>query len=119
MNSVETSRLDLEGTTSNEDNHDLQADDENDYANEEQVAMDALKHVELVVESPVVEDIEDLHPDECVKDDGVKLQLLVWVGEVVVENIATGKIKYEDGGEFVDVLTHDLLPHLRMSINQK
>lgn len=117
LSSVNAARLDLESTTSNENDHDLQTDDESDYANKVGVAVDAFEHIEPVVESPVVEDVEDLHPDEGVEDDGVELELLVLVGEVVAENVATSEVEDEDGGELVDVLTHDLLPHLRISVS--
>ena len=89
----------------------MEADDHDDDADEEPVAEDTFKHVELVVEAAVVEDVEDLHPDEAVEDEGVELELYVRVGKVVAEDIATGKVEHEDDGDLVDVLTHDLLPH--------
>jgi hypothetical protein len=74
--------------------------------------VNTLKNVELVVETSVVEDVEDLHPDECVEDDSVQLELLVGIGEIVAENGATSEVENKDGSELVNILAHDLLPHL-------
>ena len=102
---------DLEWSTTDKDDHDLQTDDEDYDANEEQVAMNTLEYVEFVVEAAVVEDIEDLHPHKAVENEGVELELLVGVGEVVAEDFATCEVEYKDDSELVDVLAHDLLPH--------
>lgn len=62
--------------------------------------MDALENVEPVVETAVVELVEDLHPDEGVEDDGVEFEAARWVGGyvVVVEDGGAGKVQEEADG---------------------
>ena len=110
---IDTSGLDLEGAATDKHNENLQANNHDNDANEEPIAKDTLKHVELVVETPVVEDVEDLHPDEAIEDDCVELELLVGIGKFVAKDIATSEVKHEDDCDLVDVLTNDLLPHGR------
>lgn len=108
---VDAARFDSERTTSNENDHNLEPDNENNDADKVRVTVNTLEDIEFVVETSVVEDVEDLHPYESVEDDGVKLELLVWVGEVVAENGTTGEVEDKDGGELVDILASDLFPH--------
>ena len=129
LNTVKTTRFDLEGASSNVnlievlvflmltcgcdctyDSY-LQADNEEHNGDEEVVAEDAFEDVELVVQTPVVEDVEDLHPHETVENDGVQLKLHVGIRQIVAKNVTTGEVEDEDDGELVDVLPHDLLPH--------
>jgi hypothetical protein len=91
----------------------LQTNDHDRDADEKPVGEDALKHVNLVVDTAVVEDVEDLHPHKDVEDEGVELELLVGVREVVAENVSTGEVEHEDDSELVDVLAGHLLPHGR------
>ena len=79
LSAINTSRFDLECATTDEHNENLESNDHDDDANEEPVAEYALKHVKLVIETPVVEDVEDLHPNEAVEDDSVELELLIGV----------------------------------------
>jgi hypothetical protein len=111
LRSIDTPRLDLERATADEDDGDLKSDDQNHNADEEEVAEDAFKHIELVVETSVVEDVEDLHPDKTVENDSVELQLFVGIRKVVAEDVATGEVENEYDCELVDVLAGDLLPH--------
>jgi hypothetical protein len=111
--SVYTAGLDTKWPTANEDDQDLQTDDHEHNADEEPVAKYALKHIDLVIEASVIEDVEDLHPDEDIEDEGVELELLVGIREIVAEDVATSEVEHEDNGELVDVLTGDLLPHGR------
>jgi hypothetical protein len=111
--SVDTTRLDRKRTSTDEDDGNLERDDEENDTDEEPVAKHAFEHVELVVETAVVEDVKDLHPDKCVEDDGIKFKLFVWVGEVVVQDRAAGEVQDEDDGELVDILAHYLFPHCR------
>jgi len=67
----------LKRSAADEDDHNLQCDNKYDDTDEEKVAEDPLEHVEFVIETSVVENIEDLHPDEAVENDSIKLNLLV------------------------------------------
>ena len=92
LSSIDASGLDLEGAATDEDDEGLEADDHDDDADEDPIAEDTLEHIELVVETAVVEDVEDLHPDEAVEDERVELELHVGVGKVIAEDVATGKV---------------------------
>lgn len=55
--------------------HCLAADHEDVDADEEPVAVEVFKHIELVVQPSIVELVEDLHPDERVKHYGSPLKV--------------------------------------------
>ena len=91
----------------------MQTDDHEYNANEEPVAKDTLKHIDLIIEASVVENVKNLHPDEDVEDEGVELQLLICVREVITEDISASEVEDKDDGKLVDVLASDLLLHGR------
>lgn len=103
---------DAECSSSNKDNGDLSSNHDAVDTDEEEVALETSKDVELVVETTVVELVEDLHPDESVKDHGVELKLLGWVGSVILEDLGSGKVEDEGDNELEDGLTDDHLPHV-------
>jgi hypothetical protein len=117
LNSVNAARLNLESITSNDNNYNLQINDKSTYANKVGVAVDAFKHIKLVVKSLVIKDVKDLHLEEGVKDNSFKLKPLVLVGEAVAENVATSEVEDEDGGKLVDVLMYNLLLRLRIIVS--
>lgn len=90
----------------------MQTDHDGVDEDEEQVAVDADKHVELVVETTAVELVEDLHPDEHVEDDGIELELFGRDGGVVAEDGVAGKVENQDDDDLEDGLADDHLPHL-------
>ena len=64
---------------------------------------------ELVIESTSVELAEGLHSDE---NDGVWLELVALSAHVVVEEVATGKLKDQDDEKHYYRLINDHFPHL-------
>ena len=73
---------------------------------EEEIAVQASEDVEAVIQSSVVELVEDLHPDEGVEHNGSPLVF------GVVEEVATfGEVEDEGDGELENCLADDHLPH--------
>ena len=105
-------RSDLESTTTNENDGDLSANHDTVDADKEEVALKTSEDVELVVQTAVVEFVEDLHPDKSVEDHGVKLELLRGVVEVVFEDASTGEVENESDNQLEDRLSDDHLPHV-------
>ena len=64
---------DLESGTADENDHYLTTDHDGVDADEEVVLENAFEDIEFVVQTAVVEFIEDLHPDEGVEDYGIQL----------------------------------------------
>ena len=81
MNSVDGS--DAESLTSNKNDHDLTTDHDAVDPDEPKVAVDALEDIEFVVETSVVELVEDLHPNESVENHGGQLLDLIGVASIV------------------------------------
>jgi hypothetical protein len=52
----------------------------------------------LIVETPAVELVEDLHPDEGVEDYGVEVEFLRGDGGVAVEDAVAREVEDEDHG---------------------
>ena len=67
--------LDLERCTADEDNHNLTAYYNAVNANKEVVALYTLEYVKLVVEPAVIEFVEDLYPNEGIKDYSIQLSI--------------------------------------------
>jgi len=65
--------LNRERATANEHDHDLAGDHDDRDGDEEVVVLHTRENVELVVETAVVELVEDLHPDESVEDERADL----------------------------------------------
>lgn len=93
LRSVKTTRVDLESTRSDKDNGNLQSNHEDVDDDEELIAVDTFEDVELVVETTVVELVEDLHPYEGVEDDGVELKHLVLGSAVVAEDFGADEVE--------------------------
>lgn len=64
-----------ECATSDEDDHDLCGNDDELYADEEPIAEDTFEDIEIVIQTPVVVLVEDLHPDKDVENECRKLIL--------------------------------------------
>ena len=101
---------DLERATTNKDNQRLTADHDEEDADEEQVTLDTLQNVELVVQTAVVQRVEDLHPDEGVEDHGLQLCHLLF--SAVTEDLRTRKVENKSNDELVNCLSNDHLPHV-------
>ena len=70
--------------------------------------MDTFEDVELVIETTIVEFVEDLHPDESVEDHSVEL-FLTCAGS---KDFIACKVEHECDDELVDRLACDHLPHV-------
>lgn len=81
---------DAEGLATDEDNGDLGADHDAVDADEEVVVLQAGEDVQFVVETTVVEFVEDLHPDEGVEDHRVEFELLC--GCVIAKDFIAAEI---------------------------
>lgn len=71
--------------------------------------MNTLENIEIVVETPVVVLIEDLHPHESIEDEG--RQLILFADGLVREDNFPSEIEYERHGELEDGLANNHLPH--------
>ena len=111
MCNVEAS--DLERLTADEDDHDLASNHDNVDDDEEKVAMYPFEDVELVVKAPIVELIEDLHPNESIEDHGIQFGLKLLILDRVLEDCRTAKIHHKCHDELVCSLSDDHLPHVR------
>ena len=75
--------------------------------------MDAGEDIEFVIETTVVELVEDLHPHEGVEYHGRELLFLFWVADVVVpKDLLAGEVEDECDGELEDCLANDHFPHV-------
>lgn len=104
---TDTARDDGEGLATDENDGDLQTDHENVNEDEELIALQTLKDVVLVVQSSVVELIENLHPHKGIEDDGAELG----VG-VAREDAGAGKVQNKGDDELENSLADDHLPHV-------
>jgi hypothetical protein len=82
----------------NKDDGNLYPDHNGINGDEESIPMDAHANVEVVVEAPAVELVEDLHPDEGVEDYGAEVEFLRGDGGVVVEDAVAREVEDEDHG---------------------
>lgn len=87
MWTTNAARDDREGLATDINDGDLQTDHEYVDKNEELVPLKTLEYIELVVESSVVEFVEDLHPHKRVEDNGAKLSV-----RIAGEDAAAGKV---------------------------
>jgi hypothetical protein len=119
---------DVEGAAADENDHYLATDHDaiDDY--EEDVAVDALKDVELVVETTVailvlarvyhvleeeedlLELVKNLHPDKGVENECFELRDLFFGG--IIENVSAGKVENEGSDELEDSLPDNHFPHV-------
>lgn len=93
---VQTSNL--EGFPADEDDEDLAANHDGVDGPEEIIARDTFENIELVVETPVIEFVEDLEPDKGVKDEGAVTFGFRGVRHVVAEQGAAAKVEAESNG---------------------
>ncbi len=103
---------DAECTTTNEDDGDLCTNHDAVDANEEVVVLQTSENVELVIQTTIVELVEDLHPNESVENHGVELKLLCRVAQVVLEDSTSSEVEDESDNQLEDSLTDDHLPHV-------
>lgn len=106
---VQTSNL--EGFPADEDDENLSADHDGVDDPEEVVARDALEDVEPVVETAVVQFIEDLEPDEGVENKGAVAFGFSGVRHIVAEEGTATKVEAESDGELGNSLANNHLPH--------
>lgn len=105
-------RCNAEGTATNKDDCYLGADHDTVDTDEEEIALKTFEDVEFVVETTVVELVEDLHPDESVEDHGIELELLSRVGDIVAEDLLACKVENEGHDQLEDGLADDHFPHV-------
>lgn len=98
-----------EGATTDEDDGNLCTNHDAIDTNKEEVTLKTSKDVELVVKTTIVEFVEDLHPDKCVEDHSIELELPIWA---ISENASTGKVEDECDDKLKDCLTDNHLPHI-------
>ena len=101
----------LEGFASDKDDEDLAADHDGVDEPEEVVARDTLEDVEAVVETAVVEFVEDLEPDKGVEDKSAVALGFGGVRHVVPQKGAAAEVDAERDGELGNSLPDDHLPH--------
>lgn len=99
--------LNGEGSASNVHDHDLATNHNGQDRNQEVIAEESDKNVKLVVQSSVVEHVEDLEPDESVENNRADLAAIAFN----VENHGSGVVENECDDELIDGLSNDHLPH--------
>ena len=67
--------MDRKGSPSNKDNHDLPSDNDKLNADEKVIPKHTFEDVQLIVKTPIVVLIEDLHPNKGVKNHSLELVL--------------------------------------------
>lgn len=83
----------------NEDYHDLTANHQAIDSHKPVVFVHSLENVEPVVETSIIEFVEDLHPDERIKDYRVHLRLQeVVICKIVSKDTGSGEVKGESDG---------------------
>lgn len=112
MLAADTAGRDAEGLATNKDDGNLGADHNAVDDDEEVVAVNTLKDVELIIQPTVVELVEDLHPHKGVEDHGVELELLVFVVGVIAEDGVAGEVEDQGSSQLEDCLADDHLPHV-------
>lgn len=117
LSSVEATLLDLKHAATNEHDSDLETDHQEVDEDEELVAVDTLENVEFVIKSPVVEFVEDLHPNKGVENDCIKLQHLILAISVIVEDLWAGEVKSECDDKLENGLSDNHLPHLETAVS--
>lgn len=109
MNSVQASHI--KGCTSDVDDHYLTPDHDAVDTEEPVVPEHAFEDVQLVVKSPVVKLIENLHPNEGVENDSVELQLTFVGAETAPEKLVASEVEHKGDGKLVNGLSNNHLPH--------
>ena len=75
--------------------------------------MNAGENIKLVIETTIVELVEDLHPDKSIKHHGRQLFFLFWIANIVVpEDLLAGEVEDKCDGELEDCLADDHFPHI-------
>lgn len=105
-------RCDVEGLSADENDCNLGADHDAVDADEEVVALDTGEYVEFVVQTSVVEFVEDLHPDKRIEHHCGQFQFLLRVGGVVAEDSLASKVEDECDCQLEDGLANDHFPHI-------
>ena len=77
----------------------------------------ALEDIELLVQPPAINGVENLRKDESIEDQGLNGAVMIFIHSVVVgmleaENLEAGKMEYKGDGDLVNRLAHDLLVHV-------
>src|SRR5204863_4744590 len=93
--------------------HDLTCDHESVNGEKPIVLQHSLEDVESVVESSVVELVENLHPNKCIEDNCIQLELNLLICDIVAKNAGTSKVQCKRDCELVDGLPNNHLPHRR------
>lgn len=101
------------GHAPDEDDHDLAADHEAVDSQKPIVLEHAFEDVEVVVQSAVVELVENLHPDKRIEDDGVELEALLFLRAVkdIPKDMGSGEIEGERHSQLIDGLADNHFPH--------
>jgi hypothetical protein len=94
-----------------EDNHNLTTHHETVNAQKPVVFKHAFKDIEVIVQSAVVELVENLHPDKGIKDDGVELELLLGVMKDTPKNLFSSEIERQCHSQLIDCLANNHFPH--------
>lgn len=115
----------MECFPADEDDEDLAANHDRVDGDEKPVSVNTLEDVELVVQAPIAIHVsmqplagrgfllvlvENLHPDECVEDEGPELLQLFWC--LVVEDSRAAEIENKGDHELEDGLSDNHLPHV-------
>lgn len=106
-------RFHAKSCATDENDHDLTANHQGIDSHKPVVLQDSLEDVKTVVETSIIEFVEDLHPDECVKDYRVHLRLQEGVVfHVVSKDTGSGEVENESDHQLVDGLSDNHLPHV-------
>lgn len=101
------------GHAPDEDDQDLAADHEAVDSQKPIVLEHAFEDVEVVVQSAVVELVENLHPDKRIEDDGVELEVFLSLRAVkdISKDLVSGEIEGERHSQLIDRLADNHFPH--------
>lgn len=106
-------RFHAKRSVADENNHDLSGNHQDIDSHKPVVSVYSLEDVEPVVETSIVEFVENLHPNEGIENDRVHLRLQkIIVFQVVAEDTGPDKVKNEGNHQLVDRLADDHLPHV-------
>lgn len=93
------------GVAAEEDDDDLSSCHDGHHEHEQMVAVETLEDVELVIDASTVDELEDLHKDKDVEDEGADFAF------VIAEDCIATEPEDETDDELVDRLPNDHLPH--------
>jgi len=102
---------DLEGDATDEHDEDLDTNFDKGDQNEIPVPKDALEDIELVVEPPAVDRVEDLGEDEGVKNESRHDQVALR-RVIVTEDVVANEVEDEDDDDLIYRLAKDHLNHV-------